>query len=414
MTATAARPDEIQDIDGVLAALRTVVDDAASAGDRIGLFAAVYRQVTATIGKGVADGLFDDADRLNRFDVVFAGRYLTALQTWRDGRDPGRSWRLAFRAAAETDLVLVQHVVLGINAHINLDLAVAAAEIAPGDQITGLKDDFERINDVLLDVLCDLQGALNELSPLLGGLDVVLGRLDEEIFGFKLQRARSEAWEAAVLLAGQAPEARDQTVRMLDRYAHGVGRFVLVQQLAEAAPARHVGYRLGRLELLAGRGRRAEEIDGLLVAELPDRAVAVGLRAADQPVDVEHRVRADLPELVALPQCVQLGERGGSGTEVVLGAVVPEVVTAGQGRRTELLQRGGGIPAVLDDVVPAGLAHSASSWVDRRRGPSHSTAGWDSTRPGLPAGNPVGPPGCGSERLPPIARREEMAPWPGN
>jgi hypothetical protein len=224
MTATVPA---VRDIDDVLAALRTVVDDAVRAGDRIGLFAAVYRQVTAAVAQGLADGRFDDADRLNRFDAVFAGRYLTALDGWRDGRDPGRSWRLAFRAAGDADLVLVQHVVLGINAHINLDLAVAAAQTSPGEEIAGLKEDFERINDVLIDVLCRLQGALNDLSPLLGGLDAVLGRIDEEILGFKLQRARAEAWEAAVLLAGQTGEARERGVRMLDRYAYGLGRVVL-------------------------------------------------------------------------------------------------------------------------------------------------------------------------------------------
>jgi hypothetical protein len=223
MTVTAP----LRTIDDVLAALRIVVDDAARTGNRLGLFAAVYRQVTATIARQIGDGLFDDAVRLSHFDAVFAGRYLTALGAWRDGGDPGRSWRLVFRATADSDLVLVQHLVLGINAHINLDLAVAAAQTAPGSEITGLKHDFERINDVLLDVLCDLQGALNGLSPLFGGLDVVLGRIDEEIFGFKLQRARAEAWEAAVLLAGQADAARQATVRMLDRYAYGLGRFVL-------------------------------------------------------------------------------------------------------------------------------------------------------------------------------------------
>ena len=224
MTAVAT---DVRDIEGVLAALRTVVDDAVRDGDRVGLFAAVYRQVTAAIGNGVREGLFDDADRLQRFDAVFAGRYLTALGAWRAGRDPGRSWRLAFRATEDADLVLVQHVVLGINAHINLDLAVAAAQTSPGEEIAGLERDFERINEVLIDVLCELQGALNEISPLLGGLDVVLGRLDEEIFGFKLERARAEAWEAAVLLAGQTGDSRDKAVRMLDRYASGLGRAVL-------------------------------------------------------------------------------------------------------------------------------------------------------------------------------------------
>jgi hypothetical protein len=76
-TAPTAPP---QTIDDGLAALRTVVDDAASAGDRIGLFPTVCRQVTGTIAKGVSDGLFDDA--------VFAGRYLTALRTWQEAPRP--------------------------------------------------------------------------------------------------------------------------------------------------------------------------------------------------------------------------------------------------------------------------------------------------------------------------------------
>jgi hypothetical protein len=121
----------------------------------------------------------------------------------------------------------VQHVLLGVNAHINLDLAVAAAQTSPGEEIGGLKGDFDRVNEVLVDVLCRLQGALNELSPLLGGLDVVLGRFDEEILGFQVQRARAESWDAAVLLAGQPPAARQVTIRMLDRYASGLGRTVL-------------------------------------------------------------------------------------------------------------------------------------------------------------------------------------------
>ena len=218
---------EPRTIEEVLAALRTVVVDAAASDDRTGLFATVYRQVTAAVAQGVRDGLFDDPERLNRFDAVFATRYLRALSAWRAGKDPGRSWRLAFRAAADDGPVLVQHVVLGVNAHINLDLAVAAADAAPGDQIAGLEDDFERINDVLVDVLCRLQGAVGELSPLLDKLDGVLGRIDEEILGFAVQRARSEAWEAAVLLAGQSGAARQATERMLDRYAYGLGRIVL-------------------------------------------------------------------------------------------------------------------------------------------------------------------------------------------
>jgi hypothetical protein len=123
--------------------------------------------------------------------------------------------------------VLVQHLSLGVNAHINLDLPIASARLCPGEAIGELERDFDLVNGILTTALGDLQVRLAVLSPLLGALDVVLGRLDEEIVGFNVQKARSEAWDAAVLLARQPAGAREATEKMLDRYANGLARVVL-------------------------------------------------------------------------------------------------------------------------------------------------------------------------------------------
>jgi hypothetical protein len=227
---TAPAPGIATDIDGVLAELRTVVDRAAAAGDRAGLFAALYRQVTLAVAQAITDGVFDDGPRLNRLDTTFANRYLAALHACQAPGEPTtapRCWQLAFEATEQPGPVIVQHLVLGVNAHINLDLAVAAARTCPGPAITDLKADFDRINGILASVMGGLQQVVERFSPVLGGLDVVLGRLDDEIIGFSLQTARSEAWDAAVLLAGQPPEAQAATERMLDRYATGLARAVL-------------------------------------------------------------------------------------------------------------------------------------------------------------------------------------------
>jgi hypothetical protein len=223
-------PAVATDIDGVLAELRTVVDRAEAASDRIGLFAALYRQVTLAVAKAITDGVFDDGPRMNRLDTAFANRYLAALHACQAPGDPGtapRCWQLAFEAAARPESVIVQHLVLGVNAHINLDLAVAAARTCPGPAIADLKNDYDRINGILASVMGGLQHTVERFSPVLGGLDVVLGRLDDTILGFDLETARSEAWDAAVLLAGQPPEAQAATERMLDRYATGLARAVL-------------------------------------------------------------------------------------------------------------------------------------------------------------------------------------------
>ncbi|MGY1803476.1 DUF5995 family protein [Blastococcus sp. SYSU D00922] len=223
---TTATP-HLRSVEDVLAAFREVVDDAARTGDRVGYFAALYRQVTLAVARGIERGDFDDGERMDRLDATFAGRYLDALRGWRAGAEISRSWRAAFRAADEPGPVLVQHLVLGVNAHINLDLAVAAARTCPGAGIVELEGDFHRVNDILVATLADVQEAVADLSPMFGVLDVVLGRLDEAVIGFDIVRARSQAWEAAELLARQPPDAAAATERLLDRYATGLARVAL-------------------------------------------------------------------------------------------------------------------------------------------------------------------------------------------
>ncbi|MGH9269604.1 MAG: DUF5995 family protein, partial [Acidimicrobiales bacterium] len=142
-------PAATPEIDAVLAELAVVVDEARAARSRTGYFAALYQQVTVAVKAGVEEGLFDDGPRMSRFDARFARRYLGAAAAWKAGRPLARCWKVAFTAAARSDRLILQHLLLGINAHINLDLAIAAAEVSPGRAIAGLEADFNRINDVL-------------------------------------------------------------------------------------------------------------------------------------------------------------------------------------------------------------------------------------------------------------------------
>ena len=53
------------------------------------------------------------------------------------------------RGGATLAPVILQHLLLGINAHINLDLGIAAVETSPGNQLAPLKNDFDMINKLL-------------------------------------------------------------------------------------------------------------------------------------------------------------------------------------------------------------------------------------------------------------------------
>jgi Family of unknown function (DUF5995) len=207
-------------IDEVVDNLANIVSDALRDGGRVGYFASLYRQVTVAIRDAIRANEFDDGERMSRFDAAFGNRYFDALDAWRRDQTGPRCWREAFRLLEEPNTIVVQHLLLGVNAHINLDLAVAAAETSPGDSIQRLERDFFLINDILVSVLAQIQEALSQISPFMWLLDEFGGRNDERILDFNIRTARREAWQNALLLARQSEAQRAETIDRLDTRAN--------------------------------------------------------------------------------------------------------------------------------------------------------------------------------------------------
>src|SRR5215207_8262817 len=115
------------DIDGVIERLGAIIKDCIARKDRLGYFAALYNRVTIAVKEGIAKGKFDDGARMERLDVLFANRYIAAYEAYRAGELPSTAWFKAFNAAQGPGPIVLQHLVAGMNAHINLDLGIAAA-----------------------------------------------------------------------------------------------------------------------------------------------------------------------------------------------------------------------------------------------------------------------------------------------
>jgi len=167
-------------------------DIALGADDATGYFAALYLRVTNDVADGIAHNRFEDGARMERFVDTFAGRYIGA----RTGLIPvARCWQATWDVARDPDLLIVQHLLLGINAHVNYDLAQAAVDVASHEGgLAAVRNDFDNINDVLASTSVgvirdlDLVSRWTSEAAWLGG-----GRL----FNFGLQEARSQAWGAA-------------------------------------------------------------------------------------------------------------------------------------------------------------------------------------------------------------------------
>ncbi len=213
--------------DRTIDALTAIVDRCAASSDRVGYFAGMYLAVTTTMRDRAAQGRFQDPARMERFVTGFAGRYLTAHEAWRAGGPCPESWRAAFAAAGRRRPVIVQHLLLGMNAHINLDLGVAASEVADGGSLADVRADFDAVNGVLGELVDACQGALDEVSPWMGLVDRIGGGHDETIIRFSLVIARRQAWSAATRFAAlPAGPARDAEIAAVDHASAGVAHVV--------------------------------------------------------------------------------------------------------------------------------------------------------------------------------------------
>jgi len=198
-------------IDQIIEQITKIVDEAKADGSRSGYFAALYRKVTIEVQKGIKDGSFDDGERMERLDIIFAQRYLDAFEEYRSGGTLTQSWLFAFEATEQWWPIVLQHLLLGMNAHINLDLGIAAARTAPHEQLPDLQDDFNKINTILASLVGDVEDELAQIWITLGLLDRFLGNIDEAIINFSMKKARDHAWSVAERLAplNEAEQARE-------------------------------------------------------------------------------------------------------------------------------------------------------------------------------------------------------------
>lgn len=207
----------VETIDEVIDRLDLIIERARLNRSRNGFFAVLYRQVTAKVRKGIAAGRFDDPQRMERLDVNFAKRYLEEETAYDRGEPTSQCWSAAFDACSSWRPLVLQHLLLGMNAHINLDLGIAAAETCPGETLQDLKHDFDEINVILGEMLDEVQNRIGRISPWLEILDVVGGRSDEVISNFCLRAARDDAWRFAQTLARQEEGDGQAAIRHVDR-----------------------------------------------------------------------------------------------------------------------------------------------------------------------------------------------------
>ena len=193
----------LQSIDEVIAALGNIILESKKNKDTSGYFAALYRKVTIRVKEGIASNKFENGPRMEKLDIVFASRYLDAWQAWKNKEPVTASWMKAFSLSTHYWPIVLQHLLMGMNAHINLDLGIAAATVSKNEDINALHNDFNSINTVLSSLVNEVQEDLARIWPRLKWILQKTRGANDFLIDFSMQLARDGAWEFATTLAGK-------------------------------------------------------------------------------------------------------------------------------------------------------------------------------------------------------------------
>jgi hypothetical protein len=208
-------------ITALVARMRSDLDEMRAAGDAREFFHATYLRTTEAVDREIDRGGFADADWLRRWDLVFAGLYLDALDADRRGEAVSAPWRVAFDAAHDRPTMPpLRHVLLGINAHINYDLpqaliaVIGPADFDDPDVLAGREADHRHLDEVLQSRIGAEDAELGAVSKVTL-LDRLLAPANRAATKRFLGEARAKVWRNTMALDRARREDADAYARVL-------------------------------------------------------------------------------------------------------------------------------------------------------------------------------------------------------
>ena len=204
--ATSDEPrDTSRHVEGLIARMEALFGAMEKDNDPKRYFLGTYLRTTRAVSDELASGTFLDPTWVERWDVFFAELYLNALQAWNANRTPAEPWRIAF--AADTDLPVLRHVLLGMNAHINYDLPLSLlgviddAEFADPEVIAKRNRDHSHIDRVLLGRVGAEDEAITAAHGGKSAYERLKAPLERRATGHFLREARAKVWANTRLMA---------------------------------------------------------------------------------------------------------------------------------------------------------------------------------------------------------------------
>jgi hypothetical protein len=210
-------------IDDVLKHLDEIIVWSEQHQSPMGYFAALYQRMTMAVKDGILQNKFDNGPRMEKLDIIFAKRYFEAFDNYQKNKPITKSWEIALNATKTDQITVIQHLLLGINAHINLDLGIAASDISTKSDIQNLEKDFKQINTIIAGLIDDTKLRLSKIWLPFRIFTKLLDTESDGIINFSIKVARTFSWENAKQLTFIEPFKKPDLIIGIDKNVEFLG-----------------------------------------------------------------------------------------------------------------------------------------------------------------------------------------------
>jgi hypothetical protein len=225
---------------GAYDGLRCVEEHLIAAADRRAIFASVYTLTTQRMAESIDANGYTNTEWMKSYQTEFANHYRKALNAYalQQRSQVPNAWLKAFDAAASGQTLIIQDALLGMNAHINYDLAFAIEKVGISPNTASRYLDHTRVNAVLSEVGDEIVAALGSLyGANYAAVDAAFGPADELFLAVGMTAARQNAWNNAVLLKSSQFWNRWVVVGAIDLAAVTNANLVLAPTLSPSLRA---------------------------------------------------------------------------------------------------------------------------------------------------------------------------------
>ncbi|WP_375584655.1 DUF5995 family protein [Cyclobacterium xiamenense] len=230
----------MKEVSSLLQRMNERVNGWKGVGDQRHVFLGCYALMSQAMHEAIDKGQFANANWVSSLLLRFSEYYFDALDCY--DRDPERSplvWRQVHDACLRSEINVTQHLLLGVNAHINYDLPLALYDCLregwaqlPEKEKELLRADHEWVNEIIARTVDTVQESIvNPSSWSMEALDVLMGRLDEWLLSKLISSWRNDVWQVNLQLLESSSEEQRKRIQqeqeaLVVKRAHQVIRYL--------------------------------------------------------------------------------------------------------------------------------------------------------------------------------------------